>query len=183
MNRRFLPVILMFLATALLVGCSSSDTHEADASSTVKQTAGYPQAAAGGPTFEFTATDLEGNLHRSEEWIGKQPVVLNFWGTWCPPCRREIPDLVKVYNEFQDQGVAMLGLTILRRETPADVQSVADQYGMDWQMLIAKDNLLMKYQITGVPTTFFLDREGKIQQVFVGPRGYSEFKQAFQAIL
>ena len=169
----------------LLIGCSSSDTHEADrtAPANLQTETAVPQSAASQPEVVFSLRDLDANVRESSEWIGKQPVVLNFWGTWCPPCRREIPDLVRVYNEFKPQGVEMLGITILQRETPDNVRKVAGQYGMNWPMLVAQESLLIKYRISGVPTTIFLDRQGQVRQVFVGPRGYREFKKAFQSIL
>ena len=65
--------------------------------------------------IQFTAYNLNGAPQHTSEWIGKGPVVLNFWGTWCPPCRREIPDLVRVYNELHPQGIEILGLAVRDR--------------------------------------------------------------------
>ncbi len=131
--------------------------------------------------FLFTAYDAYGNVRNTAEWVGKQPVVLNFWGTWCPPCRREIPDLVRVYNEFKSQGIEMIGLAV--NDTPDKVIRFAGENGMNWVMLMADQSLGVRFQLTGVPTTIFISRDGKELGRFVGPRSYEIFKEAFQLAL
>lgn len=130
----------------------------------------------------FAAYDIKGNLHNSDEWIGKQPTVINVWGTWCPPCRREIPELVLLNAEFEKKGVALLGLAV--RDTPQKVEAFAANNNMTWLMMIGERKHLNSLgAITGVPTTIFYNREGKEIQRFVGPRSYDVFKKAFEAIL
>ena len=135
------------------------------------------------PTIvQFAAYDIKGNLHNSDEWIGKQPTVINVWGTWCPPCRREIPDLVRLNQEYREKGVALLGLAV--RDTPQKVETFAATNKMTWVMMIGERQQLSTLGVTtGVPTTIFFNREGKEVQRFVGPRNYDVFKQAFEAIL
>jgi len=132
----------------------------------------------------FAAYDVEGNLHQSSEWIGKQPVVINVWGTWCPPCRREIPELVRLYDEYHKKGVEMLGMAVARGDTPQKVESFAEQHNMKWVMLMAQNQHLYALGVlTGVPTTIFYDRKGHEVNRFVGPRDYETFKRAFESIL
>ncbi|NOY88217.1 MAG: redoxin domain-containing protein [FCB group bacterium] len=131
--------------------------------------------------FYFTAYDVDGTLRNSNKWVGKEPVVINFWGTWCPPCRREIPDLVKVYNEYHPKGIEILGLAV--KDQPKKVKRFAQQKGMNWVMLMADTDLAMRYHIRGVPTTIFIDRNGKEVGRFVGPRDYKTFKEAFEKLL
>jgi len=122
----------------------------------------------------FQAYDINGKLRRSDEWIGKQPVVINVWGTWCPPCRKEIPDMVKVYEEFSSKGIEFLGIAV--RDTPAKVKRFTESNNMNWVMLMGDPSTLSTMgNITGVPTTIFLDRNGKEVQRFVGPRDYQTF--------
>jgi thiol-disulfide isomerase/thioredoxin len=131
---------------------------------------------------QFEVYDIKGNLRNSNEWIGKQPTVVNVWGTWCPPCRREIPDLVKLNSEYSGKGIALLGLAV--RDTPQKVQKFAAMNKMDWLMMIGERNHLLTLGVTtGVPTTIFYNRDGKETQRFVGPRSYEVFKKAFEAIL
>ena len=131
---------------------------------------------------QFAAYDIYGRLRNSDEWIGKQPTIINIWGTWCPPCRREIPDLVRLNQEYEGKGVALLGLAV--RDTPEKVEKFALSNKMTWTMMIGEQNQLNTLGvITGVPTTIFFNRDGKETQRFVGPRSYDVFKQAFEAIL
>jgi thiol-disulfide isomerase/thioredoxin len=154
-----------------------------------RQTAGRqtPTAAASATEpkpnlIQFAAYDIKGNLHNSDEWIGKQPTVVNVWGTWCPPCRREIPDLVRLNQEYREKGVALLGLAV--RDTPQKVERYAAANKMTWVMMMGERAHLYTLGVTtGVPTTIFFNRDGKEVQRFVGPRGYDVFKQAFEAIL
>jgi len=148
-----------------------------------------PAASAGGEVVldpnavSWTAKDIDGVIHESSEWIGKQPVVINFWGTWCPPCRREIPDLVKAYQEFSPRGVEIISIAL--RDSPGKVRDYAAKANMDWVMLMGGDQkMLADYRFSGgVPTTIFLDRSGKEITRFVGPRNLAVFRQAFAAIL
>lgn len=160
-----------------LAGCGG------DGSSADTKAEAQVQAQAD-PAFtpvHFAAMDISGTQHQSTEWIGKKPVVLNFWGTWCPPCRKEIPELVKLHNEYQDK-VELVSLAV--RDTPTKVENFSSAQGMEWLMLIAENDILLKYNVTvGVPTTIFLDKNGKEVARFVGPRSYETFKQAAETVI
>ncbi|MFQ6007943.1 MAG: TlpA family protein disulfide reductase [Candidatus Zixiibacteriota bacterium] len=130
----------------------------------------------------YDVYDITGKGHRLDEWIGKQPVVLNFWGTWCGPCRREIPSLVKLYGEFAPKGVEMIGLAV--KDKPEKVQMFSQQYGMTWVMLMANREVLTKFRvISGIPQTIFLDKNGTEVRRYVGAKPYEALKQGFEAIL
>jgi thiol-disulfide isomerase/thioredoxin len=164
--------------SVLMAGCSSSESKQdtANTATTVATTVN-PQAAL----LQFTAKDVEGNLRNSSEWIGKQPVIINFWGTWCGPCRREIPELVKLYAEYKDKGIEIVSLAV--RDTPEKVIKFTAQNDMNWVMLMATQEVSRKYGVTGVPTTVFFNRKGEPVNRFVGPRPYAVFKEQFEAIL
>ena len=131
--------------------------------------------------IQFTAVDIDGNTHHGSEWIGKQPVVINFWGTWCPPCRKEIPDLVKVYREYKDKGVQIVSLAV--NDSPDQVKDYASKAQMDWVMLMGDNDVAQIFGgIRGVPTSIFYDRNGKEVGRFVGGRDYDTFKKAFDMI-
>lgn len=177
--RMLVPLLIVFVALSLVSCGSTKEEQLAEDSS--DSTAVVAQQEQPVSEFIFNTYDIDGNLRSSSEWVGKQPVVLNFWGTWCPPCRKEIPDLVKIYSEYESLGVEILGLAV--RDQPGTVAKFSLENGMNWVMLMADQSLGMRYRITGVPTTIFIDRDGKEVGRFVGPRDYETFKQAFDAIL
>ena len=129
----------------------------------------------------FRAKDLDGIYHSSDEWIGKKPVVINFWGTWCPPCRKELPDLIRLYDEYNSRGVEIIGLAV--NDQPGKVRDFSRQMGMKWVMLMGDREIAGMFGIRGVPMTIFFNSEGQIVQEFHGMRDYEAFKVGFEAIL
>ena len=141
---------------------------------------------------EFTLADLEGNLVTLSDLKGKV-VMLNFWGTWCGPCRREIPDFVKLIDKHKDSGLEILGVT-LSSGPPKNIQSFADQWNINYTLLtdISKNETqivtslygqVTGQPITGIPTTFIIDREGYIRQKYVGPRSEKVFFKDIEPLL
>jgi thiol-disulfide isomerase/thioredoxin len=176
-RRAVAGIVTIAVLTALVVGCSSNKSE----TSAPKQTATAAQAAPQGKN-QFQAYDPGGKLRSSNEWIGKQPVVINFWGTWCPPCRREIPDLIKLYAEYAPKGVQIIGLAV--KDEPVNVKVFSEQAGMQWVMLMADYDILSQFGITGgVPTTIFLDRNGNEVSRVIGSQSYEQFKPRFDSIL
>lgn len=133
------------------------------------------------PSVVFQAADLEGVLHNSGEWLGKGPVVINFWGTWCPPCRRELPHLMRLYAEYHPKGVEIVGLAL--RDTPDKVRNFLKQQNLDWVMLMGNPQIAMLFGLRSVPMTVFFDRNGKKVMEFRGLRSYEALKTGFEAIL
>ena len=174
----FLAIIAIVISAGLM-SCGSDQQAE---SKTAQAVAQQPATTAASGTLSFAAYDINGELHQSSEWIGQQPVVLNFWGTWCPPCRKEIPDLIKLYDEYSAKGIEIVGLAV--KDSPQNVARYSQQAGMKWPMLMADMNILTSLKATsGVPTTIFVDKSGKEIGRFVGLRDYETFKSAFDALL
>lgn len=173
-----LPAVLIVAASMLSCGGEKKPKQDAAQQGTPQTETHQPV----GDGVNFTAQDLQGISRNSAQWIGKQPVVLNFWGTWCPPCRREIPDLVKLYDEYHSRGIEIIGLAV--KDEPGDVSSYAMRAGMKWVLLMANDDVLQAYNVVnGVPTTVFLDADGREITRFIGNQTYADFKPAFEAIL
>jgi thiol-disulfide isomerase/thioredoxin len=114
----------------------------------------------------FTLTDLDGKTLSSEAWKGKV-VLVNFWATWCGPCRAEIPDLVDLQNKYRDQLV-IVGIS--EDEGPVDgVRKFAEQYMVNYPIVMTTDEVSERFPgITALPTTYFLDKDGKVAQKHVG---------------
>lgn len=114
----------------------------------------------------FTLTTLDGKTLSSADWKGKV-VLVNFWATWCGPCRAEIPDLVDLQNKYRDRLVV---IGISEDEGPVDgVRKFAEQYMVNYPIAMTTDEVNERFPgITALPTTYFLDTEGLIVQKHVG---------------
>ena len=133
---------------------------------------------------DFSLADLDGNTITLQQMKGKV-VLLNFWGTWCGPCRKEIPDFINLSKKYKKDGLEIIGIT-LTSGPPENIKAFADKWGINYKLLTdIKGNetqtITALYgqatgkRITGIPTTFIIDREGVIQKRYVGPRSEAIF--------
>ncbi|MDQ0427625.1 peroxiredoxin [Planomicrobium stackebrandtii] len=115
---------------------------------------------------DFTLVDLEGNDHKLSDYEG-QGVFLNFWGTWCKPCAKEMPAMDRQYEAFSNDGVQVLAINIAQSDF--EVQSFADQYGLSFPVVIDKTKSVMTaYSIRPLPTTVLVNPDGNIQRIVTG---------------
>jgi peroxiredoxin len=132
------------------------------------QTAGLDVKAEEGalaPDFLLSRLD-DGELRLSD--LRGQPVVLNFWATWCGPCRKEIPQFVDAYERFRDDGLVIVGVNM--QEGKGIVRPYAEDFGMDFPIAIDVDGEVGDaYRLLGLPVTYFIDADGVIRSVFTGP--------------
>jgi peroxiredoxin len=120
----------------------------------------------------FTAADLDGRSVSTANLRGKV-VIVNFWATWCPPCRKEMPDLEAIYTQFSSQGFVILGIS---DDEPDKVRQFVQQHGVTYPVLLdpgSKVNKLLHIQ--GIPKTFIYDREGKIVAESIDMRTQKQF--------
>ncbi len=136
-----------------------------------QSTIGAPQISIAGlgtgsqaPLFELERAD--GTMVRLEDYRG-QVVLLNFWATWCAPCRIEMPLLQSTFESSKDQGLVILGIDF---DEPADlVASFGDELGLTFPLLLDPGGKVQQqYKVRGYPTTVILDREGRIQSYHIG---------------
>ncbi len=114
---------------------------------------------------DFTLPTLDGQTFRLSEQRGK-PVVLNFWATWCGPCRNELPALQKAATHLGDE-VVFVGVD--QGEDAAVVRDFAAELGLTFTIpLDSNGEVGVDYKVKGLPTTFFIDRSGKIQNLWMG---------------
>lgn len=148
------------------------------------------QNKGGKMAANFTWMGSDGKEHSLEEYQGKV-VLINFWGTWCPPCRRELPDLVKLRNELGPKGFEIIGINV-NEQAPGGgsvidhVNSFAQKNGLAYPLVIADDEQTLESAyggIRGVPTTFVVNRKGEIINTMVGGRDEATFRKAIEAAL
>jgi len=177
MKKDFAYVIAFMFLALLMISCSSS-------SEKASQTGGGNQnPAVTTDIASMTAYDIDGNTRSFGEFVGKKALIVNFWGTWCPPCKREMPDLKRIYDEYRDRGLEIIGLVV--RSTPQQVKDYTTKNGFDWVMFMAEAKHAQALELgSGVPYTLFIDRDGNVlDETFTGMRGYEDFKRMVEQII
>jgi cytochrome c biogenesis protein CcmG/thiol:disulfide interchange protein DsbE len=110
-------------------------------------------------------------------------VILDFWATWCGPCRQEVPDFVRLQAKYREQGLVVVGLS-LDAAGEKVVRPFAEEFNVNYTMLLANDETADRFGgILGIPTTFVLDRQGRIVKKFIGKTERKTFEEAIQPLL
>ncbi len=125
-----------------------------------------PAAVVGAPAPDFTLTDITGNDVTLSQLKG-QVVLINFWATWCGPCRVEMPAIQRRYEAFKDQGFTVLAVNF--DEPLTDVSAFAQSLNLSFPVLLDPGGVVNDlYHMRGYPSSFVVDRSGVIQQLHIG---------------
>lgn len=160
MFRKLLSIFA--ICGVILTGCENNGNHENTAS-----TGDHTAVSESDKLPDFTLKTLTGDEINLRQLEGQKIVVVNFWATWCGPCRHEIPDFNDVYSRYRDRGVEILGISVDQSpetEVPPFLQTNPIQY----PVLAGSPELTYKYGVRGLPTTFIIDRSGRITKRIVG---------------
>jgi thiol-disulfide isomerase/thioredoxin len=135
--------------------------------------------------FATSLIDLHGQATAISRWQGK-PLIVNFWARWCAPCRKEIPELIKLRKVYRDSGLEVLGIALEDKVEP--VRDFAKAYEMDYPVLLAQDKGLALMKALGntrmgLPFTVAIDRDGKVVLVKMGLITGSELEAATAMVL
>lgn len=137
------------------------------------------EARDGQPAPAVQAVDLQGNAKTLADYRGKV-VLLNFWATWCPPCRREMPSMERLRQKMAGRSLEIVALD--SAETREDVQAYLSQLALGFPVLLDADGQnTRRWKVYALPTSFLLDAEGRIRYVLKGPTEWDE-GEAVQAI-
>jgi len=126
-----------------------------------------PRVGFRAPDFSLPLADGSANVTLSE--LRGQPVLINFWATWCSPCRAEMPAIQKMYDEYQGRGFIVLGINSASGDAREDILAFIQEYQLSFPILVdGNDQVFQQYQVRGLPTSIFVDADGKIQDIVVG---------------
>ena len=131
---------------------------------------------------DFNLKDLEGGEVKLSDYRGKV-VILDFWATWCPPCIKGIPDFVELQKEYGDKGLAILGISL--DQNPKQVlPKFIKKYKVNYPILLTDGKVDKAYGgVTGIPTTFVIDRKGETYKQYVGFRPQKVFETDIKTLL
>ncbi|MEK7277421.1 MAG: TlpA disulfide reductase family protein, partial [Chloroflexota bacterium] len=151
-NRRWTTVMIVVLI--LSVGWTFASRAPSAA------TTGGASPANASPREGFSAPDITldllggGQVQLSE--LRGQPVMINLWASWCPPCRAEMPAIERVYRAYKDRGLVVLGVNTTFQDNEADAATFVQEFGLTFLILLDRNGSVSKrYQLRGLPTTFF----------------------------
>jgi peroxiredoxin len=121
----------------------------------------------GAPAPDFELKDLSGEKWMLSELTGSV-VIVNFWATWCPPCKEEMPSLNRLYEKYKSRDDFKV-LTVLYNDLPENAREYFNENGFDFTILKLDNNIIDDFGVTGVPETYIIDKKGNLRKVFKGP--------------
>ena len=185
---KFSLIIAFVLVGAVVFGFfSGDDAAQPVAKQEAKMQDEKPAGNQNPLAPDFTLTDLDGDKVSLSSFRGKI-VIIDFWATWCPPCRKGIPDFVQMQKEYGDDNLVVLGINVDQGDTPEAVKEkvddFADDYKINYPVLFHNIEVVYAYGgIQSIPTTFILDKEGRVIQGFAGYRPMSYFKSIIDPLI
>ena len=144
---------------------------------------GSNKSIKGQPAPDFQLMDLDGKTVRLADLRGKA-VLLNFWATWCPPCKIEMPWFVDLQKQYGPQGLQIVGVAMDEGNAHDAVAKFARQMGLNYAVLLGNDRVADKYGgVDSLPTTYYIGRDGKIVSRVFGLVSHSEIEDNIRAAL
>ena len=161
-----LSYFIGFSLAILLLGAAWIWISRSPEGSTPQGEIQAPQKGFSAP--DFTLQTFEGESFNLSDLRGKA-ILVNFWASWCPPCRSEMPAMQRVYEDFQDQDFLVLAVNSTHQDNLGDAITFAQYHKLDFPILLDQDGSAGRsYDVRSLPTSFFIDPDGIIQDVVVG---------------
>ncbi|SMO43169.1 cytochrome c biogenesis protein CcmG, thiol:disulfide interchange protein DsbE [Fodinibius sediminis] len=170
-------MLIMITAAALLGGCTTDQSPEKQQAAAV----GTGESSELKDAPNFTLKTMDNSPFTLSDHKGKV-VVLNVWATWCPPCRKEIPDFIEIQKKMRDEGVLFVGVSV-DKEGWEVVRPFAKEYGINYPLVVDDGTVRQKYgPLRGIPTTFIINKKGKVEYVAPGMINREALQPALEEI-
>ena len=138
-------------------------------------------AAEGRASFDFVLKNQLNAPVKMADFKGKVAIV-NFWATWCGPCKKEIPDFVKLYDQYKDKGLVIVGISI--DDSPEQLQAFMREFKMNYPVVQMRPEVEDAWgPFYGYPTSFIVARDGSICTKHIGPATYAQFEAEIKSLL
>jgi thiol-disulfide isomerase/thioredoxin len=173
--RWFGPLLAVAALALLASGCGGGGGDQASAPEKTFQ----PMAIAEGIAPDFELSDLSGRQVSLSESDGRVRLV-DFWATWCAPCRKEIPMLNELHRTYGSEGLTILAIS---EENPEVVREFAEEVGVEYANLIDRGDVSQRYEVLGLPTAFLIDREGRIVETYMGEKPREQLEERIRELL
>ncbi len=178
---------IVSLGAAALIGvvfysyaAESSTSSNAESAAAAKTVREAPEIGAYAP--DFALTGMDGQAYSLHQFRGK-PVVLNFWASWCGPCKEEAPNFVKLQKELGSR-VQIVAVNLTAGDSEKSAREFAAKYGFDFPVpLDDKSAAADRYRIRPIPTTFFIDANGVIQDGVLGALSWDDLSERTERLL
>lgn len=167
---------------ALIAIASACILFSCSGPSRTAETASHKHSSDRKPAPDFALKDADGKNVKLSDYRGKV-VLLNFWATWCGPCQLEIPWFIDFQKQYQSQGLEIIGVSMDDEGWPVIKPFVAS-HKMNYRVLLGNDSVTQLYGgIDSLPTTFLIDRQGRVAKVHVGLAGRNEYLDEIKSLL
>lgn len=185
MTKNWIAIIAVLILAVWGVYDYTKDNTDNRGTNNQKQTSADVEIGIdiGNMAPDFELLTLDGKKVKLSDFTGYK-VILNFWATWCPPCRAEMPHMEKIYEDYGKKDVVVLAVNLSQTEKKrSDVTAFAEDFGLTFPIVMdEKGEVTNMYQVVAYPTSYIIDSKGIIKEKFQGAINYDMMKKALSKI-